>query len=148
MIPPQANVYSGGKTVFGGEILVTFVEACKVLGASDSEMGTPGSSKPARTSQLFKDDQEPPAVWSERAAAFVEESEASLWSDAGAGARAYLMGKRRNLNEDTLRAWRVGFQPRERRFERASAWGLDGQDVWLPRGIVLPWIIGDKVTRR
>jgi DNA primase len=40
---------------------------------------------------------------------FLEEAEAALWSAEGERARAYLHG--RGLNDETLRAWRIGFQP-------------------------------------
>jgi hypothetical protein len=50
------------------------------------------------------------------------------------------------IDDDTLRLWVVGYNPRDRR-EPAPSWGLDGEDVWLPRGLVLPWLVGgDRVS--
>lgn len=122
---------------------VGFAEACRLLGASPSELGT--STRVARIEPSFKfaDDLQPPEAWLDRAAEFVEHCGASLWSDSGARARTYLAS--RGLKEETLRAWRVGFQPEEHRREPSSSWGLDGPPVWLPRGIVLPWLLGERV---
>jgi Toprim-like len=92
---------------------------------------------------LFAEDLTPTDTWRARAAVFVEACEAALWTDAGARARAYLAG--RGLQDETLRSWRVGFHDADRR-EPASNWGLDdGEDVWLPRGITMPWLTGAKV---
>lgn len=119
---------------------VPFAEACRILGASPSELGElVRSSRPrqAPAGQLAPD-HEPPAVWRERAARFVEESEQVLWSPDGGRARAYL--ERRGLQADTLRDWHVGFNAADRR-EPSASWGIEGADVWLARGIVLPWFI-------
>jgi hypothetical protein len=56
------------------------------------------------------------------------------------------------LRDQTLRRWQVGFQPVESRYEPAERWGLpphtdDGRQavVWLPRGLILPWIAGGEI---
>jgi hypothetical protein len=58
----------------------------------------------------------------------------------------------RGLRDETLRTWHVGFQPTERLYDLAERWGLpprleDGRRalVWLPRGIVLPWLADGKL---
>jgi hypothetical protein len=117
---------------------VSFGEACRILGASPSELGESVRAKPATPAPIFAEDLEPTEDWRTRAAAFVEACETMLWSDGGERARAYLAS--RGLEAETLRAWRVGFQTEERRYEPAKRWGIDGKDVWLPRGIVLPWL--------
>ena len=93
---------------------------------------------------------EPTVAWRTRALGFLEACEAALWSPVGERARAYLDW--RGLRDRTLRVWRVGFQPTERRCEPAERWGLparaeDGRRalVWLPRGIVLPWFADGKL---
>ena len=77
---------------------------------------------------------------------FLEDAEAALWSAEGERARAYLHA--RGLNDETLRAWRIGFQPEEGRRDPAERWGFpartaSGQPAWvrIPRGIVLPWLL-------
>jgi DNA primase len=138
-------------------------EACRRLGASPSELRGPLRTRSRaavavalavglrRASELdVAEDLEPPEVWRERGLQFVAECETTLWSAAGERARAYL--RRRGLHEATLRVWRVGFQPTERRFELAERWGLPPHTsagrrtlVWLPRGIVLPWLADGKL---
>ncbi len=123
---------------------VSFVDACRVLGASDSELGAPARQHRRQEPVIpLAQDMEPTDGWRARAAAFVDLCAATLWSDAGERARAYLIG--RGLQEETLRVWRIGLQPDEHRYESAAAWGLDGGRVWLPRGIVLPWLAGERV---
>jgi hypothetical protein len=51
---------------------------------------------------------------------FLEEAEAVLWSVEGARARAYL--HTRGLTDETLRVWRIGFQPEEGRHDPAEQW--------------------------
>jgi hypothetical protein len=64
-------------------------------------------------------------------------------------ARAYLHG--RGLDDETLRAWRIGFQPEERRRDSAERWGFpaqaDGRPGWvrIPRGIVIPWLLDGQL---
>ena len=77
---------------------------------------------------------------------FLEDAEAVPWSAEGERARAYLHG--RGLNDETLRVWRLGFQPQEGRRDPAERWGFlvrtaSGRPAWvrIPRGIVLPWLL-------
>lgn len=90
----------------------------------------------------------PPAVWQARAEALVAYAEGQLWGDAGAGMRAHLFAS--GLTEKTLRAARVGWNPRRVQDSRAR-WGLEPrtnrwgkpEPVWIPRGIVFPtWDAG------
>lgn len=125
---------------------VPFAEACRILGASPSELGEGVASKRVASAPVFAEDVEPSDIWRARASAFVEACEAVLWSTAATRARAYLAA--RGLREETLRLWRVGFHDADRR-EPAGQWGLPDFDeegrtatVWLPRGIVLPWLTG------
>ena len=151
---------------------VDFVEACRRLGASASEMGSssrPSEQGPARarprpvvsapqppTSAArlgaleLPDDQVPSPAWQAAGWALVAEAEAVLWSDTGERARAYLAS--RGLQEQTLRAWRVGFQPDLARRDPAERWGFPATDangkparVRIPRGVVLPWAEGDRL---
>jgi DNA primase len=127
---------------------VSFREACERLGASASELGEGRNRRiPTRSQQAevhVADDIEPSDSWRARALDFVDQAAAVLWTDTGEKARAYLA--RRGLQEETLRAWRVGFQPSDA-FEPAARWGVDGERVWLARGIVLPWLRGDIVDQ-
>ena len=130
---------------------VPFTEACRILGASPSELGESTRIQRGRAAAaepaLFAEDLEPTAAWRERAHAFVQECAAKLWTDVGARARGYLRG--RGLKPDTLRTWHVGFLDADR-FESPADWGLpelgdNGKSnrVWLPRGVTLPWYVGN-----
>jgi hypothetical protein len=78
----------------------------------------------------------PSAAWQTRARALVAEAEARLWSPQGERALAYLREKR-GFADETLRGARLGYLPAERR-EDPARWGLAGEGVWLPRGVVIP----------
>jgi DNA primase len=149
---------------------VGFAEACQRLGASPSELGVahparrrgaPGHTPrprpaPPPTRQApppapaFAEDREPSAVWRAAGLRFLEACQASLWSDVGERARAYLHG--RGLTDETLRSWQVGFQPEEGRRDPAEQWGFPARgatgqpaQVRIPRGIVLPWLLDDQL---
>jgi DNA primase len=82
----------------------------------------------------------PSAAWQARAEVVVRQAFDDLWSARGERARAYL--HRRGLTDDTLRAFVVGLIPADR-YDDAADWGLaadDGPRVWLPKGILTPWI--------
>jgi len=66
------------------------------------------------------------------ALAVVKGYEATLWSDAGTKARTWLYDKR-GLSEDTIRAWRLGYNPTDRKMH----------GLWTPRGIVIPCLINE-----
>jgi DNA primase len=121
----------------------SFAEACRALG-SDWLNGPVRR----RLEPMPFVDVEPGPEWRERATAYVAESEAALWSDAGKSARAYLHDER-GLTDETLRRWRIGLQVTDER-EARERWGLDpqeddGKPVWLPRGIVIPWVAAGEL---
>lgn len=77
--------------------------------------------------------------WQARGWDFVTECEAALWSGDHNEGLAWLA--KRGLAEPTIKAARLGLNVQNQRDDRA-AWGLEGdKPVWLPRGIVIPWII-------
>jgi DNA primase len=115
---------------------LTFTEACERLGASLSELHAQ-QERPLLVAEP-QVEQRPSDDWQKAADAFVERAIAALWSDEGQRARAYL--EARGIRPDTMRAWRIGYQPHDAH-ETGDGWGLDGR-VWLPRGIVVPWYVG------
>ena len=62
--------------------------------------------------------------------ALVEICQTALGNDVGARARAYLEG--RGISEDTVKAWRIGFNPEDRVIAGLQA----------ARGIVIPGFVG------
>jgi DNA primase len=77
-------------------------------------------------------------VWQSRAGKVAEAAEATLWQREGARALAYLRG--RGFKDETIQAGRLGYIVKDRR-ETAGAWGLpaDHRNIWIPRGIAIPW---------
>lgn len=110
---------------------VSFPEACAMLSAGHPA-GSGGRRRGA-TSSPRGVTPEPTSAWRAAAREVAELCERLLWSDAGGRAREWL--RRRGLDEPTLRRWHVGYQPRD-----AAVRGL-----YIRRGIVLPWICGDRV---
>jgi DNA primase len=88
----------------------------------------------------------PTVLWQAKARAFIEACEATLWTTAGAQARAYL--RRRGLIDETIRAARLGYHATEH-WESPEAWGLpdNHKKISLRRGIVFPWYVGSEVWR-
>jgi len=72
----------------------------------------------------------PNAAWQTAALSVMRACEAALWSEAGKRAREWLHG--RGLRDDTLRAWRIGYQARDGRIA----------GLYVPRGIVIPCLVG------
>jgi hypothetical protein len=61
--------------------------------------------------------------------------QSKLWDGTGAKALAWL--RARGLTDDTIKHFGLGYNPGDLR-DKAERWGLDGKDIWLPRGIVIP----------
>lgn len=131
---------------------ISFAEACKRLAGTDNPNVFP-PQKPdylqIRSEKSTCKKQIPQNTnWQIRAQDFIEQCQRMLWSDKGARARNWLF--ERGLQEDTLRQWRIGFNPDEN-FESLASWGFSrqncdsGKKVWLPRGIIIPCLIDDQV---
>ena len=84
----------------------------------------------------------PDATWQARARLILGRAQEVLWSEAGSVGRAYLQA--RGLREDTLRAWGLGWCPRDV-FDPPERWGLTGKRIYVPRGVVIPHFVGDEV---
>ncbi|NLF03093.1 MAG: hypothetical protein GX601_19190 [Anaerolineales bacterium] len=80
----------------------------------------------------------PSAEWQARAAAFVDYAESALWQAAGAPGRELLA--RRGIADETAMAWRLGWNSAELR-DDPHRWGLEGDAVWLARGLVVPCLV-------
>jgi DNA primase len=123
---------------------LSFREACEKLGLEPREPGISAPELRPRAQPLSA----PPARWQERAKAFIQESEAALWSVQGGRALAWLHS--RGLRDETIKGACLGYNPTDRR-ERGELWAVQ-RDVWLPRGIVIPWEVEGKLwalsTRR
>jgi DNA primase len=105
-----------------------FREACGLLGSIDL---VPSSEKAAP--HHLPSSSVPATAWQHQALDVVSYCQATLWSDAGTEARGWL--NRRGLAKDTVRKWRLGFNPRDRK--------LCG--LWVPRGIVIPCLAAGQI---
>ncbi len=109
-----------------------FVEACEVLGEPYSGRGVAPNAPERRAEPRGT---VPSAVWQARARAFVEWAEGELWVDPDALAYLYSRG----LDDDTIRAAHLGYNPRELFDRDLVRWGVTAKAaVWLPRGWVIP----------
>src|SRR4030042_351922 len=108
-------------------------------------------AKPARAAQASPVDAPPmlkptgaplPPAWQKRAAEFAAYAERELWKNERA---LFYLHAERGLTDDTLRAFHIGYNPRDLHDE-PGRWGLSGKDVWLANGIVIPHYSSGSVT--
>ena len=84
----------------------------------------------------------PPEIWIQKCQAFVEYAQEQLWNCPPV---LQYLAQKRGLDDGTIETMGLGYNPQNLNRER-SFWGLeekskkDGskQDIWLPRGIVIP----------
>lgn len=123
---------------------MTFRQACEHLGINGSadERRSYRNPAPKTTKDLVPPDQ----VWQNRASAFCRSAAYQLWNNkACAEALAYL--KFRGLKDETIRSAQLGYLPGDR-YDPPANWGLDRtKPLWLPKGIVIPCVVGDVLWR-
>ena len=119
----------------------TFPEAVRALG------GDPWQLRPSSTAHSSPSPPRavaPPSPrWQERGRLIMERSQMRLW-EPESWALAEL--HRRGLSDATIQAAGLGDNPVTWR-DDAGIWGLTGNDIWLPRGIVIPWLAGGELWR-
>lgn len=127
-------------------------EAFRSLGIGSSTRPNSRWTPPALP-MLPQEPVEPPCFeWREQAQLLLEQAEASLWSEAGDRARAYLHS--RGLTEDTIRSARLGYLPTDAFADRAI-WGLPKVDergqlvsrISLSKGILIPYLVEGEIWR-
>jgi DNA primase len=127
-----------------------FGEALRYLGLQGNEP----TWSPAPRQPVLPEAVEPPApAWQQAALAFVEQAEAALWGDYD---RPLNWLRSRGFADDTLRQARVGYHAGvgphgDGQYVARTAWGLlpdEGKhNLWLPRGIVIPWLVQGELWR-
>lgn len=124
-----------------------FLQACRALGvAQDDDVKNTYYQRPQapqRPAPRHAPIEAPGPKWQERAELFVAGCQEVLWSEAGAEALAWL--RRRGLSKQSVQSAGLGFHGSET-YGRRSAWGTE-KDVFLPRGIVIPWRIDGKLWK-
>lgn len=107
-----------------------FRRACELLGApGDLSRHAPPPAQPDAVTGP------PPAEWQERARRVIAECVTALWGESGGRARAWL--RARGLTDETLRRWRIGYNP------GTGYRNIAGLRV--PCGIVIPCEVGGAV---
>ena len=126
----------------------SFHEACAALRVDPSVLPSSPAFRvlPSAFFPPPPDPCEPPApTWQDAAARFIVQAQEVLWGAAGDRARAWLLG--RGLSPDTMLRANLGYN-RWDLYQPARAWCLPhAKPVWLPRGIVIPWMIDGELWR-
>jgi len=130
---------------------LSFGEACKVLGHNPGPRAS--GARPAATAWTPKEAPPPPAAWQEKARSFLDGAIDCLWSERGAGTRAWLRDEK-GLSDATIKAAGLGFNPADI-YEPRGTWGLEpslkddgsGRRQWLPAGLVIPFVVVGAVHR-
>ena len=107
---------------------LSFQEACELLRALDLPPASQTTISPRPILASV-----PPLEWQEQAQQVVSACQSVLWSEAGTKARNWL--NRRGLANETVRHWKLGFNPRDQKL-----FGL-----WVRRGIIIPCVVFDQV---
>lgn len=131
---------------------LSFKEALSHLGLVSAQKDFPTPGQPRQTVAIpgpHTASAEPPGdTWQARARRVLPEFTAALWSPDGERALRWL--RDRMLSDETIRDACLGYNPADH-WESWDTWGLEPRSgkrgIWLPRGIAIPWQIGDDVWR-
>ncbi len=128
---------------------MTFKDAVNTLG-----LEMPDRKKPPKKSAWEpKQVDSPSASWQKRAAGFVIWAEGNFFSDISQDALQWLQ-KERNLSLETIKAFRLGWNPKDL-YDDRQRWGLPDElndkgqlkKVWIPEGLVIPFLDSGHVYR-
>jgi DNA primase len=122
---------------------VGFREALRILGLRQDEGPLHKTLEPLEPPEAVAP---PTPRWQEQASRFSDWSEKRLWQSGGTQAMAWLQG--RELSLTTVIRADLGYNPQER-WDAPAAWGLPPEhgQVWLPRGIVIPWLVEGAIWK-
>jgi hypothetical protein len=105
------------------------------------DLNVSSTSKP-RTKYYPNDDEAPADEWRPIAIEFAKECKEVLWSETGKNALAWL--RNRGLTDETINRAGLGYNPATH-WDEKDAWAIgyrkEIKKVWIPRGIVIPWVI-------
>jgi len=130
---------------------LSYVEACHYLGKDPGPREN--GPRPAPAPWAPKEAKAPFDLWQAKARTFLDGVVACLWSDKGAATMAWLHNEK-GLQDATIRAAGLGYNQTDL-YEPRGTWGLEpaindkGQEKrqWIPKGLVIPLIIGGAVYR-
>ncbi len=121
----------------------------------------PASSRARRPAfPAPKIDRAPGAKWQARAQKLIERARDALWKakdpipwphiDPATGGITWREMSplefliERGLTASTVRFWHIGYIPKGF-WDASEAWGLKGEKIWIPRGILIPCVIAGQV---
>jgi DNA primase len=109
-------------------------EFCGVVSSSASRhpLACPSPPTPRGLDSSGPRQERPSALSTDQASGLIEEASRRLWGPSGREALAYLRG--RGLEDDTIKAARLGWAPKLRLPKK------DGSGTWPLSGVVVPWI--------
>ncbi len=112
-----------------------FREACSVLGQEPRTRRHGPRANPGAGTWTPRAAALPCQAWRERAGAFLSWAERNL---AGNPDALRWLGQERGLRAETVKAARLGWNPKDLFLDR-GAWGLEGDKrLWIPAGLVIP----------
>lgn len=130
---------------------LTFPEAVRALGGDPAAMSrcrpAPGSVQaPAvsRPPEPPRPSDPPSTAWQARATAIAERARARLWEPD-----SWALGelRRRGFSDEVIRSAGLGDVAKGWR-DPGRLWGLgEEMRVWIPRGILIPWVAGGQLWR-
>ena len=131
---------------------MSYRNACELLNITPAEPRH-DEGRQERPTFTPKEPTPPPLTWTVKATAFLEMSQAALWTEAGDDARAFLYGK--GLNDDTIKRAGLGWSALDY-YRTRESWGLpvalkdDGTSkrLWIPVGLVIPCFVDDYLLSR
>lgn len=121
---------------------LSFHEACEAIG----HIPAPRASAPAAFAPRHRE--APSEAWQAKAKAFLDMAIETLWTPRGKATRQWLHDNK-GLSEASIRKAMLGYVLADNYAPRA-AWGLpedDRKKVWLPAGLVIPYVVNDVVHR-
>lgn len=128
---------------------ISFMDACTRLGVKPVKDGAPLNSTPRHMSKFHLNiDSKPGEDWQTAANYFLARCQQWLWKESGSEALAQL--HQRGFSDETIRQVGYGFNPTTLFDKNVARWGIRDEAVkavWLPRGIVIPWFIGDDLWK-
>lgn len=84
----------------------------------------------------------PNNIWSEQAKKVVEEAHKNIWHESD----ILQWLQKRGLSSDVVRESRIGWLNEDRDYN-GNEWGPDRKKVWVPGGLVIPFIEQEKIVR-
>lgn len=133
-----------------------YKEACTAVGCEAKAYNYSKPVLPARrrrTAFTPSSHADPDELWTEKATKFVDQCHEQLLGNPAA--LDWLLEKR-GINTDTVKEFRLGLNADKKYFRPRESWGLPTEvkagtnrkkKLWIPRGLVIPYIFGGRLLR-